>query len=112
MSAALRQPDAEVNDGTLYEAQAVANGEAGAVERTRVTTQLHPAMAARKWQPGQSGNPGGQGSRVTAMRKLAATHTVEAMESLIEMLSRLAATELCSDARKPVTTTSPRSSVL
>lgn len=86
MSAAMTMEHASVNQTTLTEAQEAAETAAARVAGTRTPTRLHPTMAARKWQPGQSGNPTGKGGRVIEMRTLAASKTVSAMETLIAVM--------------------------
>lgn len=48
--------------------------------------QLPEAMAARRWQPGQSGNPGGSHKRNYKIAELARTHTEEAIEKLVTLM--------------------------
>jgi len=100
MSAALQAEHPPVNDQAAYGQQDGSN----AVNGRSVTTSEEAADSVpgpiaptgarsgrienlRMWQPGQSGNPTGKQGKVTAMRQLAASKTVEAMEALIAIMS-------------------------
>jgi len=48
--------------------------------------RLHPAMRARLWKPGQSGNPAGHSGEYGAAIKLAQRAAPKAMRRLIELM--------------------------
>lgn len=64
-----------------------ANSVAGGIAGTGVRSGLPAALQPHRWQPGQSGNPTGKQGRVTAMRQLAASKTIEAMQVLIDVMN-------------------------
>jgi hypothetical protein len=48
--------------------------------------QLHPAMAARKWEPGQSGNPSGKGGLYHEAVRIARENAPAAMQKLAALM--------------------------
>ena len=48
---------------------------------------LPPALAANRWRPGQSGNPGGKGGTYYEMMRLARQFTPQATQILIDIAS-------------------------
>ena len=48
---------------------------------------MPPALAANRWRPGQSGNPGGKGGTYYEMMRLARQFTPQATKILIDIAS-------------------------
>lgn len=86
MSAALQVETPTVNHAGLYGEQEAAEDIAGGLAPTGARKDPGPAFRQNMWKPGQSGNPTGKQGKVTLMRQLAASKTVEAMEALIEIM--------------------------
>lgn len=63
----------------------VIDADTGEIAQNSSRNTLPPALAANKWQPGRSGNPGGRPRAVAQVVELARAHTVTAMQTLVEI---------------------------
>lgn len=76
--------DTDNDDGTEV-IEAVTSEQSESLKATPYVRTLPPAMAAKKWQPGQSGNPGGKGGKYKEILALARAASPEAMKRIIEL---------------------------